>query len=418
MATKNKNYDVAVIGGGPAGMMAAIQAARLGVITALLEKNDTLGKKLLLTGGGRCNLTNAEPDLRALVANYGETGPFLFHAFSEFGSEDAVDFFNVLGIETVIEDSGRVFPKSGLATELLDVLAGEIKKNKVEIIYGAAVSSIKKDESKILEIILSNGQAVRANNYILATGGKSYPATGSTGDGYEFAHDLGHRIEKLKPALVPLRTNQLWAKKLSGVSLKRSRITVLQSGKKIFTQSGEIIFTHFGLSGPAVLGMSLRVGELLEKGPVEFLVNLLPESNQDKLEKDLHAMFMKNPNRQAANSLAEMIPLSVAGAVCEIADVPAEKTANYITREERQRLVKIMLGLRLDVAGLMDVEAGMVTGGGVDINGIDDKTMRSKIISNLFFAGEIINVHGRTGGYNLLQCWSTGRLAGINAAKK
>lgn len=417
MADKIKKYDVAVIGGGPAGIMAAIQAGRAGAKTVLVEKNDVLGKKLLLTGGGRCNFANNEPDLRKLVENYGATGPFLFHAFSEFGPKEAVRFFNDLGIETVVEDNGRVFPKSGLADEVLQVLVKELEKNNVKVFLGATVASLKKRDKKISEIVLNDGDAIKAENYIIATGGKSYPATGSTGDGYNFAHDLGHRIEKLKSALVPLKTSQVWAKKLSGVSLKRSKITVEQGGKKIFYRIGEIIFTHFGLSGPAILGMSLRVGELMEKGPVVLSVCLLPESNHDKLEKDLLAMFSKNPNRQAANILSQIVPQSIAAAVCEVANISAEKTANNITREERHNLCRVILDLRLDVAGLMGIETGMVTGGGVDIKEVDDKTMRSKIIGNLFFAGEIINVHGRTGGYNLLQCWSTGRLAGSSAVK-
>ncbi len=418
MADKNKIYDVAVIGGGPAGMMAAIQAAGFGAKTVLLEKNDILGKKLLLTGGGRCNFANNESDLRTLVINYGATGPFLFHAFSEFGPKETIRFFNDLGIETVVEDNGRVFPKSGLAEEVLEALAAELKRKKVEIAFGVAVAAVKKDGGKISEVLLADDGSIKARNYILATGGKSYPATGSTGDGYDFAYDMGHRIEKLKPALTPLKTAQTWAKKLSGVSLKRPKVTVLQNGKKIFSQTGELIFTHFGLSGPVILGMSLRIGELIESGPVALSINLLPENNLDRLNNDLRAMFVKNPNRQAANSLARIIPQNIAEAICEIANVAAEKTVNNITREERRRLAAAILDLRLDVAGLPDIEAGMVTGGGVVLENIDDKTMQSKIIANLFFAGEILNVHGRTGGYNLLQCWSTGRLAGISAAKK
>jgi predicted Rossmann fold flavoprotein len=418
MNKNDKKYDVAVIGGGPAGMMAAIQAAKAGAKTVLLEKNETLGKKLLLTGGGRCNLANDEKDLRQLVANYGTTGPFLFHAFSEFGPKEATGFFNGLGIETSVEGNGRVFPKSGLADDVLRALTGELEEKKVKIVFGVAVEKIEKEDAKISKIILANNSTVVAENYIIATGGKSYPATGSTGDGYVFAHDLGHHIEKLKPALVPLKTAQAWAKKLSGVSLKRPKVTAWQNGKKIFDQTGEVIFTHFGVSGPAILGMSSRIGELLENGPVALSVDLIPESNRDRLEKELRLMFTKNPNRQLANVLAEIIPQSIAAAVGEICGVAPEKTANNVTREERQRLAATMLDLRLDVTGLLEIETGMVTGGGVRPDEVDDKTMRSKIIPNLFFAGEILNVHGRTGGYNLLQCWSTGRLAGASVAKK
>jgi len=414
--TKNK-FDVAVIGGGPAGMMAAIWAARSGAETILIERNETLGKKLLLTGGGRCNFANAENDLRRLVVGYGKTGPFLFHAFSEFGPQAVVDFFNDLGIKTVVEDNGRVFPKSGLANEVLAALLRTLKESGVEIRFNSTVTGVKKENGSINQIILSGGEIVKAKNHIIATGGKSHPATGSTGEGYNWAHDLGHCIEKLKPALVPLKTKETWAKNLSGVSLKNAGIAVFQNGKKVFRDNGEILFAHFGLSGPAILGISGRVGELLEKGEVTISLNPLPESNLDALEKDLHAKFSKNPNRQLANCLTDVIPQSIAAAVCGIADIDAEKTVNDITRAQRRLLAVTILDLRLSVTGLMDIESGMVTGGGVALESIDDKTMRSKVILNLFFGGEIIDVHGRTGGYNLLQCWSTGRLAGISAAK-
>ncbi|MGB2631930.1 MAG: NAD(P)/FAD-dependent oxidoreductase, partial [Minisyncoccales bacterium] len=380
------------------------------------EKNETPGKKLLLTGGGRCNSTNLELDLRKLVANYGETGAFLFHAFSEFGPKDSIEFFNKLGVETMVENNQRVLIRSGKAGDVLEVLVGRLKNLGVKMICGRKVAVINKKDNSISSIIISGGETIGAKNYIIATGGKSYPGTGSTGDGYDWAHTLGHKIIKLAPALVPVKIKEPWAKDLAGVSLKRAGITVFQNQKKIISAAGEILFTHFGLSGPAILNISAGIGELLEKGEVIISLNLLPASNYGELEKKVLENFQKNPNKILKNCLADFIPSGLTLALARFAGANPAKTANDITKEERRRLVEAMRDLRLTVFGLLEIETGMVTAGGVAPEGIDDKTMRSKTIGNLFFAGEIINVHGVTGGFNLQQCWSTGRLAGIGAS--
>lgn len=416
MADNKNNYDVAVIGAGPAGMMAAISAAEIGARVVLIEKNETPGKKLLLTGGGRCNLTNLELDLRKLVANYGETGAFLFHAFSEFGPKDSVEFFNKLGVETMVENNRRVLTGSGKADDVLEALVGRLKNLGVEMIYGRKVATINKKDNSISSIIIAGGETIGAKNYIIATGGKSYPGTGSTGDGYDWAHTLGHKIIKLAPALVPIKIKEPWTKDLAGISLKRAGITVFRNQKKIISAAGEILFTHFGLSGPAILNISAGIGDLPGKSEVVISLNLLPALNRDELEKNILENFQNNPNKILKNCLADFIPSGLSPAIAQIANANPAKTVNDVTKEERRRLVEAMRDLRLTVSGLLEIETGMVTAGGVEPEGIDDKTMRSKTINNLFFAGEIINVHGVTGGFNLQQCWSTGRLAGIAAS--
>ncbi|MFA6376065.1 MAG: NAD(P)/FAD-dependent oxidoreductase [Candidatus Paceibacterota bacterium] len=410
------NYDVAVIGGGPAGMMAAISAAQSGAKTVLIEKNDALGQKLLLTGGERCNFTNLEPDLRKLVGNYGKDGAFLFHAFSEFGPKDVIAFFNAAGIEIDVEKNQRVFSKTDKADDILDVLLHLVQKSGAEIIVSHPVVQIKKEAGLISGIALAGGKKIIAKNYIIATGGKSYPGTGSTGDGYGWAHDLGHRIIKLAPALVPVNVKEAWAKELAGVGLRRARVTVFHNQKKIISTTGEILFTHFGLSGPAILNISNRIGELLETGPVMISLNIICEKNFEQLEKILLDDFSTNPNKTLKNCLAARMPSGLVFPVAQNAEVDLAKTVNNITKEERRRLARTIQNLQLTVSGLLGIEAGMVTGGGIALEDVDDKTMRSRVISNLFFAGEIIGVHGNTGGFNLQQCWSTGRLAGISAA--
>jgi len=414
---KNNEYDVAVIGAGPAGMMAAIAAAESGASVVLIEKNAIGGKKLLLTGGGRCNLTNAEFNLRSLVANYGANGSFLYHGFSEFGPQDVIVFFNGLGVETVAENKKRVFPKKGQAQEVLDALMKHMGSLGIEMMFESPVTGFEKKGNLAGPVVLGSGQTISAKNYVIATGGKSHPATGSAGDGYGWARGLGHEISAPLPGLVPIRTNEDWAKKLSGASLADPEIKVLQGDKKILTVLGEVLFTHFGLSGPAILNISAEIGKLMEKGDVSVSINLFPEKSRDQAEKMILEIFSKNPNRVLKNCLWDIMPQGLALAVSELAGVVPEKTANNITKEERRRLAGIVCDMRLTVAGLLDIEAGMVTNGGVSLKGVDDKTMRSKIMSNLFFAGEIIDVHGRTGGFNLQQCWSTGHLAGTSAAR-
>jgi predicted Rossmann fold flavoprotein len=407
---------VAVIGGGPAGMMAAIAAAQRGAKTILLEKNAALGKKLLLTGGGRGNFCNAESDLRKLAANYGQNGPFLFHSFSQFGPKEAIEFFNGLGVKTKIENNNRVFPKSDRAADILNALIAGLNGLNVEIVCGARITVIEKENNSINKIVLDNRDDIVAKNYIIATGGKSYPQTGSAGDGYLWAQALGHKIDPLSPALVPVGIKEEWIKDLAGVALENPKISAFQNGKKLFSARGEMLFAHFGVSGPAILNIGGAIAGLAGNGAVFIHLDFLPEIINGELQKKILENFQKNPNKTVKNCLADFVPAALAPAICRVAAVDAEKTANNVEKKERRRLVETMKNFKLEAGKTFPVESGMITGGGVNVAEIDHKTMRSKIIRNLFFAGEIINVHGPTGGFNLLQCWSTGRLAGREAS--
>lgn len=410
------NCEVAVIGGGPAGMMAAIAAAQRGAKTILLEKNAALGKKLLLTGGGRGNFCNAESDLRKLAANYGQNGPFLFHSFSQFGPKEAIEFFNGLGVKTKIENNNRVFPKSDRAADILNALIAGLNGLNVEIVCGARITGIEKENNSINKIVLDNRDDIVAKNYIIATGGKSYPQTGSAGDGYLWAQALGHKIDPLSPALVPVGIKEEWIKDLAGVALENPKISAFQNGKKLFSARGEMLFAHFGVSGPAILNIGGAIAGLAGNGAVFIHLDFLPEIINGELQKKILENFQKNPNKTVKNCLADFVPAALAPAICRVAAVDAEKTANNVEKKERRRLVETMKNFKLEAGKTFPVESGMITGGGVNVAEIDHKTMRSKIVANLYFAGEIINVHGPTGGFNLLQCWSTGRLAGREAS--
>ena len=410
------NCEVAVIGGGPAGMMAAIAAAQRGAKTILLEKNAAPGKKLLLTGGGRGNFCNAESDLRKLAANYGQNGPFLFHSFSQFGPKEAIEFFNGLGVKTKIENNNRVFPKSDRAADILNALIAGLNDLNVEIVCAAKITGIEKENNSINKIVLDNRNDIVAKNYIIATGGKSYPQTGSAGDGYLWAQALGHKIDPLSPALVPVGIKEEWIKDLAGVALENPKISAFQNGKKLFSARGEMLFAHFGVSGPAILNIGGAIAGLAGNGAVFIHLDFLPEIINGELQKKILENFQKNPNKTVKNCLADFVPAALAPAICRVAAVDAEKTANNVEKKERRRLVETMKNFKLEAGRTFPVESGMITGGGVNVAEIDHKTMRSKIIRNLFFAGEIINVHGPTGGFNLLQCWSTGRLAGREAS--
>lgn len=413
---KEKIFDVAVVGAGPSGMMAAGRAGELGAKVVLIEKNEKAGKKLLLTGKGRCNITNAEFNLRKLVENYGENGKFLFHAFSVFGPKEVIDFFEKLGLKTKKERGKRVFPLNDKSIDVLKALIFYLKKNKVSTIYNLKVLRVEHKNQKIKKLILKNKE-ILAKNYIFCTGGKSYPLTGSTGDGLKWTKDLGHSIEELSPVLVPIKTKEKWTKELSGLSLKNIEIKVFQKGEKELKEFGECLFTHFGLSGPIILSLSKKIGELLKRGEVKLFLDLKPALPFEKLDKRVQRDFQKYPNKMFKNSLRELLPQKLILPIVKLSNIDGEKEVNGITREERHSLVKLLKNLEITVKELLGWEEAIVTKGGVSLKEIDDKTMKSKIINNLFFGGEIIDIDGPSGGFNLQNCWSTGFLAGENAAK-
>jgi len=391
MQKKDNKFDVAVVGGGPAGIMSAIKSAELGLSVVLLEKNKTLGKKLLLTGNGRCNITNAEFNLRELVKNY-NNGEFLFHVFSVFGPKETIDFLEKNGVKTKIEAGKRVFPKSNDAQDVLDAFKKCLEKNNVKIIFDAEVVDVEKKGRSIAKLILSDKTEIFAKNYVLTTGGKSYSATGSTGEGYKLAEKLGHKIVEPRPALVPIKIKQEQIAGLQGISLRNVKIN---------GQIGEIIFTHFGISGPAVMDISADVKEKVS-------LDLFSDLNQEEILKELEITLKKYLKKSAKNILCELFPERVAEALLLRAKIDPQKIANNMSKIEKIALAKLFKNFEFDVEGVLGFDQAYVTRGGVALAEIDHKTMKSKIIDNLYFAGEIIDVDGKTGGFNLQMCWSTG----------
>jgi len=417
MTRKEIIYDVAVIGGGPAGMMAAGRAAELGARVILLEKNPTLGKKLLLTGGGRCNLSNAEPDVRRFLAKFQDRQKFLFSPFSQFGVKETIDFFNAHGMATKIEAENRVFPASDSAQSVLDVLISYLGAGQVATRTGAAVSGWISDGEKISGLKVG-GQVIKARSYILATGGKSRPDTGSTGEGFDWLRSLGHNVPDSDAALVPVKISESWVKRLAGVSLKDIKLTIYQNKKKQAEGSGKMLFTHFGVSGPLVLNMSRGLGALLKHGPAELAMDLRPGQDEAALDKELQDFLRERQNKKIRNSLSGLVPAAMAPVLIEIAGLDPAKAVNLMKREERLALVRLMKRLPMTATGLMGLDKAVVTSGGVDLQEVDLKTMRSRLYPNLYLIGDVLNIDRPSGGYSLQLCWTTGYVAGTAAAKK
>lgn len=411
-------YDVAVIGGGPAGMMAAGRAAELGVKVILIEKNDQLGKKLLITGGGRCNLTNAEFNNRGLLEKFKENSKFLFSAFSQFSVKETLDFFNTRGMETKIEAEKRVFPRSENARSVWNVMCAYIKKGGVVIISNSPASGFIKKENVITSVKLKNRKEIIAKSFVLATGGKSRPETGSTGDGFLWLKELGHKVTEPDAALVPLAIGDSWVRRMAGVSVPEVKITVLQNNAKQTSRKGKILFTHFGLSGPTVLNMSKDIGELLKYGEVIISLDLIPELDHGHANARLQEIFKKNSNKKFKNSMSGLIPSALISVISAKSGIKPDKFCHSITRDERFSLIKFLKDLRMGVAGLLGVKKAVVTSGGVELSEVDFKTMRSRLYPNLYLVGDILNIDRPSGGYSLQLCWTTGYVAGSAVAEK
>jgi predicted Rossmann fold flavoprotein len=408
---KIMNYDLIVIGGGPSGMMAAGRAAELGARVLLLEKNKRLGIKLLTTGNGRCNLSNLT-GVRDLVKSFGEKGKFLFSAFSKFSPEDVMDFFSQRGVELKVEKNNRVFPVSNKGVDILNVLIAYLKASGVEILFEAAVKSIKKNNQEISKVILTDGREFFAKNYLISTGGLSYPSTGSSGDAYIWLKNLGHQIIKTYPALVPVIVDEKFVKELEGVSLANAKFICSKNDKVINAQEGEAIFTANGLSGPAIFALSGTVARNLPN--LKLSIDFIPEKKLIDLEKIIQEEFLKNKNKKIKNVLSLFLTERLVEQILKISNISLETEVNQITKINRQKICETIKNFSLNITRVDGYHKAMVTSGGLDLSEIDPKTMRSRIIKNLFVVGEVLNLDGPTGGFNLQLCWSTGKLAGEN----
>ncbi|MGC8851759.1 MAG: NAD(P)/FAD-dependent oxidoreductase [Minisyncoccia bacterium] len=413
----NKEYDLAVIGGGPSGMMAAIRSGELGARVILLEKNATLGKKLLLSGKTRSNITRAEFETRELAKHYGREGDFLLFALSHFGPQEVIKFFQKKGLLLKQERGKRFFPKNGGSVDVLKTLLGYLRRYHVEIKTQSPVRNLVVKNRVITKIILKDGEEILAKTYLVCTGGKSFPKTGSTGDGYFWLKQLGHTIEPLRPALVPLRVKESWPKIKEGFNLKNVSLTVYQNNQKKGFRLGDMEFTYFGISGPIVLDLSILIGELLKKGEVKVVLDLKPALSPEVLDKRIQSDFLKYHNKVFRHALDDLLPQKLIPLIIKLSGINSDKKVNKISKLERHKLGQLLKHLEMTISSLLGFEHAIITQGGVSLKEIDAKTMKSKVIDNLYLAGEIINLHGPSGGYNLQLCWSTGYLAGESAAQ-
>lgn len=411
-------YDVIVIGGGASGMMAAGQAAKRGKSVLILEKNKKLGEKLKITGGGRCNITNAEPDYHNFISNYGEAKDFLHSPFSQFGVKDTFTFFESLGLPIVVQARNRAFPSSENAIDVFKALEKFIKDNKVEVRLGYKVTKINR-EDKFIHSVIANGEEFFAKNFIFSTGGLSHPETGSTGDGFVWLENLGHKTEKPTPTIVPLAVSDEWVKNLPGVSLSFMKITFLVNNQKAFSKTGKILFTHFGLSGPLILNSAAKVADLLHSGIVTAQIDTYPDTNIGALDDKLVKIFDANKNKDFKNILNELCPEGLDKEFLNILNasglqIDANKKVHSITKEERRKIIDTLKALPVSIIGLMGYDRAVVADGGVDLYEIDTRTMRSKIYDNLFVIGDLLDINRPSGGFSLQLCWTTGYVAGNN----
>lgn len=402
---------IGVIGGGPAGMIAAGFAGSRGKDVILIEKNNRLGKKLFITGKGRCNITNAS-SIENFFDNIITNNNFLYSAFYSFTNESIMNLLMSYGLKLKVERGNRVFPFTDKSSDVIKTFEKFLVDNNVNILLKKNVEDIYKDRESFV-VQLQDGKVLKFKKLILATGGKSYPLTGSTGDGYKFAQKLGHKIVPLRPSLIPIETEEAWVKDLQGLSLKNILLTTYCKRKKIHEEFGEMMFTHYGISGPVVLTMSNYINKY-ENKTIKFAIDLKPALSIENLDTRILKDFKKYNNKQIKNGLDDLLPKKLIPVVIREANIDEEKPINQITKVERMSLANTIKGLSLTFKKFRPIEEAIVTSGGVSIKEIDPSTMESKIVPGLYFAGEIIDVDGLTGGYNLQIAYSTGYLAGIN----
>jgi len=404
---------VMVVGGGPAGIMAAGQAAERGHEVLLIEKNYRIGKKILISGKGRCNITNST-DIEGLIENTPGNGNFLYSAFYTFSNSDLIELLGKYGLETKVERGGRIFPVSDSSGDVVNTLFKYLKDKGVKILYKKTVSDIKVGDNQVKGIVVNDSDFMECDSVVLATGGVSYPGTGSSGEGHKIAEKLGHSIVELKPSLIPLVTGEEWVRELQGLSLKNVEVTFLnKAGKKIYNDFGEMLFTHFGVSGPVILSGSRHILDYNYRD-IKLVIDMKPALDEEKLDLRVQRDFEQFSRKQYKNSLDELLPQKLIPVIIRLSGIDPEKAVNQITREERKRLVKLLKRLEITITGCRPISEAIVTAGGIFTDEINPSTMESKKIKGLYFAGEIIDVDAYTGGFNLTIAFSTGYLAGMN----
>ncbi|MFC1576810.1 NAD(P)/FAD-dependent oxidoreductase [Candidatus Omnitrophota bacterium] len=409
-----ERFDAVIIGAGPAGMMASIRAAERGRKVLLLERNGTPGRKLLISGKGRCNLTNS-CDIEDFLGKFSPPRDFLRNAFAKYFSSDLVSFFEDAGVKLKTERGGRVFPRSDKAKDILDALRAKLKNGNIKLLSGERAREIVMKDKKIESILTDSGKRFLTARAVIATGGASYPETGSTGDGYRIAERLGHKTAPIKPALCGIFIKESFVKDWQGISLKNVRLTLFAGGKRTDEIFGEMIFTHFGISGPVVLDMSASVYDALElKKDVTLSINLKPALGHKILDARLLREFKAGSARSIKNIFKELLPQGMISRFLEYCGMDENKRANQITAAERKRIIGALFDLRLTAKGVMPVKNGIVTRGGVNTKEINPKTMGSRLVDGLFFAGEVIDIDAKTGGYNMQAAFSTGWVCGDN----
>jgi predicted Rossmann fold flavoprotein len=415
-------YDVIVIGGGPSGLMAAIAASAQGANVLLIDKGDKLGRKLGISGGGRCNVTNAK-EIDELIKNIPGNGRFLYSAFATFSNKDIIAFFEDMGIRLKEEDRGRMFPVSDKAKTVVEALIRKVRNQSVHILVNTPVRRVLYEQGRTVGVELGNGESVRGASIIIATGGKSVPHTGSTGDGYAWAEAAGHTITELYPTEVPITSNEpfIRSKELQGLSLRNIMLTVWSpKGKKIISHEGDMIFTHFGISGPAVLRCSQFVVKALKQFHVtamKMTIDLFPDKTEAEIYEETWALSANEPKKAIKNVLRGYLPERMIPLILRTVDIREDLTHDHLPKQPWQDLAKFLKQFPMAVNGTLSIEEAFVTGGGVSLKEVDPKTMQSKLVEGLYFCGEILDIHGYTGGYNITAAFTTGYTAGKNAAE-
>lgn len=410
-----RHYDVIVIGGGASGMMAAGHAGERGKRVLLLEKNPRLGEKLRISGGGRCNITNAEEDVRALLPHYGKAEQFLYSSFSKFGVKETFAFFAALGLPLVVQARKRAFPHTEKAPDVVKAMELYLKKNNVTVKTGCQVSRIVREGEWIKEIVVGR-EAYTADAVILATGGLSHPETGSTGDGFNWLKYLGHHVETPTPTIVPLAVADEWAHELSGVSLSFMKITFFVEGVKKISKTGKLLFTHFGLSGPLILNVAGTVADLLHAGSVTAKIDAYPDTDLGPLEDKIIAIFDANKNKMLKNIFDLVVPHGMTPILQTLlGSINPDTKVHSVTKEERRLIAETLKNLPLTITGLMGYDRAVVADGGVPLTEVDMKTMKSNLFHNLYLTGDLLHINRPSGGYSLQLCWTTGFVAGENA---